>query len=113
MAPLLVQDPLLFLGQGRGRGPPPRVEARHDPGLAPSLKEFPEPPNTDAPPSGHLAHGLVGDGLFLSLADQPLDAAIGETSHVGGGDGAESRPPPGPPLSTERNPADSRSFSVN
>lgn len=73
----------LFLGLGE-RGPlgtTVRVEAGHDPGLAPALKQFPQPSARDTPPSRHLGESISVPAV-LGLTDEVGDPKIGELRHA-------------------------------
>lgn len=79
---LLNEEALLFLGQGQRGGPPPRVEAGHDPRGSPSLKELTKLPSGDAPAGGHLTDRLGREDPTSGLIDEPLDPTVGELGHA-------------------------------
>ncbi len=100
---------LLLVGQRRPGRSPSGVEVGHDPGLAPPLKELPQPARRDAPAGGHLTDRLARPNGSLRLADQPLDATVGELGHATEGPrgketlpGTEGRSPLRTPLSSGR-----------
>ena len=68
-APLLGDLSLLLVGEGRSGRPSSGVETRHNPRLAPPLKEFAKPSGGDSPTGRHLPASFVGDRISLGLTD--------------------------------------------
>ena len=112
-AVFLLDLALLLLGQEGTRWPTTRVEAGHDPRLAPPVKPFSQPARGDSPASGQLSDRLKRASPPVRLADQPLDPTAGPPRHERDRRcGTESLPPPRPPPSTggqvPRDPARTR-----
>lgn len=74
--PLLYEELADLLGDRGSSGSTGRVEARHDPGHAPELKELTEASASDAPAGGHLGEGIAIP-LILCLPDKVRNVGVG------------------------------------